>query len=110
MLSNQSKVLAIAAIGVYISGLIYAVRQRVLASVVIMWSMVYLLVVAALIYDTDCLIRGRCTQWSWARTTVYSIVPIAVILLHFHTQHEREELEKERVVKAQALLVQGSRT
>jgi hypothetical protein len=40
----------------------------------------FILLSAALLgYDTNCLTEGDCSTWSWIRTVLYSIQPIAII-------------------------------
>lgn len=43
----------------------------------ILWIVVF----AAVIYDTECISRGNCGTWSWIRTVIWSIVPIFVIVV-----------------------------
>lgn len=46
----------------------------------ILTTLIAAAVIALMVYDTDCLTRGKCAGWSWIRTILYSIVPIVAIL------------------------------
>jgi len=55
--------------------------QAKMMDVFITASIMTLIYVGLLIYDTNCLTKGQCNVWSWIRTILYLILPIIVILM-----------------------------
>lgn len=45
------------------------------------WLVLHVLLMGIAVYDTECLVRGGCTVWSWVRTIFYSIVPVLFIII-----------------------------
>ncbi len=37
--------------------------------------------VTLIVYDTNCLVRGGCSIWSWVRTVLYIVMPIVLFTL-----------------------------
>lgn len=79
--TTQSIVLGILFLIVAVVSLITViVKGAFTASYVISLIVGVFLAILAL-YDTDCLVTGQCTVWSWLRTGFYSIVPLIIIIM-----------------------------
>lgn len=42
-------------------------------------SLLWLVYIALIVYDTNCLVAGSCVAWAWLRTFLYAIIPAIVI-------------------------------
>lgn len=92
MLSIQATILAIIYIIVIVLAVIAAimdtVKQRKIGITTPSWVIfmqviaffMWLIFIALLIYDTDCLTSGNCNIWSWIRTILYAILPVLGIV------------------------------
>lgn len=106
MLSIQATILAIIYIIVIVMGIITAiidtVKQRkngiITPSWVIFTQVVafffWLIFIALLIYDTDCLTTGNCNVWSWIRTILYAILPVlGIVFMVLGYRHQAQQVQ-----------------
>lgn len=83
LLSVQSIILIVVyALCILIGMIMFApiAFQAKIMDVFITTSIITLIYVALLIYDTNCLTAGQCNVWSWIRTVLYLILPIIIII------------------------------
>lgn len=59
-------------------------------------------VIILMTYDTECLVRGQCHGWSWIRTIVYSIMPVALVVMLVISMAKKK---KNNVVEEEAAVV-----
>jgi len=79
-LSPQAIILAVIHIAVLVIAIIYAVKTHVASNLPVP-VIVFVVLTALLVYDTNCLTQGTCGVWSWVRTILYCIGPVTLILL-----------------------------
>jgi hypothetical protein len=55
---------------------------------------IYLLWTALTVYDTNCLTKGSCNIWSWIRSILLILTPIATIIGMFYAYVSSRKEEK----------------
>jgi hypothetical protein len=63
---------------------------------------IWILNVAILLYDTECLLAGNCYVWSWIRTVLYSIIPTIVIVLVVLSLGKKDDTNEQAVPSKKA--------
>lgn len=81
MLSTPALILLIVYILIIILSIITAILNKKFGGVTIISLILSMGFVALIVYDTECLIAGGCTIWSWIRTVLYIIFPVLFLIL-----------------------------
>jgi hypothetical protein len=80
--TSQSFVLGIMLTIVAVISLITTLIKGAFTASYVLAFVVTVLMALLTLYDTDCLVMGNCTIWSWMRTAIYAAVPLLLVLMN----------------------------
>lgn len=80
-LSSQAKTLSVVYMLLFLLMMGIIVYFGALSFGMILPVLIWIALIALMVYDTNCLTAGECGVWSWIRTIIFTLIPILMIVL-----------------------------
>lgn len=106
-LSSQAITLIVIYFLLTLVAMVSSVYHKTFSAGSIVGLILWLLIAAVFVYDTNCLTYGSCDVWSWVRTILYGIIPLFVMLLILYillTSKSDKQQAEENGRKAQVVV------